>query len=46
MYGSYYKIIGKFNKRNITTKVILVKMMTQGDMKRNVRKPKEKTGGW
>ena len=41
MYGSHYKIIGKFIKRNITTKVILVKMTTQGDMKRNVRKAKE-----
>jgi hypothetical protein len=45
MYGSHYKIIGKFNKINITTKVILVKMTTQGDMKRNVRTAKEKTGG-
>jgi len=45
VYESHYKIIGKFNKRNITTKVILVKMTTQGDMKRNVSKTKEKTGG-
>ncbi len=45
MYGRHYKIIGKFIKRTITTKVILVKMMTQGDMKRNVRKATEKTGG-
>ncbi len=45
MYGSHYKIIGKFIRRNITTKVILVKMTTQGDMKRNVRKATKKTGG-
>ncbi len=45
MYERHYKIIGKFIKTNITTKVILVKMTTQGDMKRNVRKAMEKTGG-
>ena len=45
MYGRHYKIIGNYIKRNITTKVILVKMTTQGDMKRNVRKATEKTGG-
>jgi len=45
VYESHYKIIGNFNKRNTTTKVILVKMTTQGDMKRNVRKAAKKTGG-
>ncbi len=45
VYESHYKIIGKLNKRNITTKMILVKMTTQRDMKRNMRKAKEKTGG-
>ncbi len=44
MFGSHYKMIGNVIKRNITTKVILVKMTAQGDIRRNVRKAKEKIG--
>jgi len=46
MYGIHYKIIGNCIRRNGTTKGMIIKMMTMGDMTKNVTKTMKKIGEW
>ena len=46
MYGIHYKIIGNCIRRNSTTKGMIIKMMTMGDMMKNATKATTKIGEW
>ncbi len=46
MYRIHYKIIGNCIRRNSTTKGMIIKMMTMGDMTKNATKATEKIGEW